>query len=330
MKLRYILYTLLAAAILSGCKRQHICTTGLDTDSAKIEVSIDWSESNIDIEDIYNVSIYAYTDDGSAPYIYVSSKINGFYLYLPEGDYTLLIFNDFVGDLRGIDFKESDSYELFSAGVVEQSSVDNLFYQVASDEIIAQEPAMLAVWRMEGLEVTPEMTSCSYCDDEVETEADITLEATPTSVTTQCIIDLSIDNLNNASYIEATIQGFATGVYLSSGDRFSDSDYSVLFSTELDSRTYGNDSDGTADGETTTFGIDTNLDQSYEVEIDIILNSGELATFTRDVTDQITTLDDGSIYINLTAEESKITLPSSVSSGFGVESWDDNEQVAIY
>lgn len=329
---RHLVYFAAAATLIvfNGCKRQPICSAETHTNSATIELSIDWSESNIDEANISNVSIYAYAENISAPYIKVAGNIYSSSINLPEGRYSLLIFNDFVGDLRGVNFKNSDTYDQFSAEIIARSSFSGLYYELQDGESMSQELDALAAWRMDTLEVSADMVSCSYCDPSANSEIQTILDVTPTAITRRCIILLGVDNLSSAAHIEATVRGLSSGAYLSTDSYFESTEQTTVYSIELDDQTYSSDSDGVAQGEANTFGKLSDDTQTYEVVVDIILNSGELVTYTRDVTDQLLDQDGAVIYIDLTSDDTRVTLPANVSNGFGVESWGENEQVKLF
>ncbi len=329
--LKWIIYCVLMLLTLSGCKRQSLHKLESETNSSRIEFNIDWSESNIDIDNINNVSIYAYCESEDQPYVKISGDISSAYIDLPEGSYSILIFNDFVGDIAGVNFNNSDSYELFYAEMIGRSSSNDFFYDLQSDEVMAQTIESMAVWHMEEFEVSDDMLSCSCCESVDDTTTQTILEITPTPSTTRCIVSLGVDNLNNAAYIEAIIRGLASGVYLSSSSRFLSSDSAPLYGLELSERTYNSDNiDGVAIGETNTFGKLDDDSLSYEVVIDVILSSGEMVTFTRVVTDQILEQDNTEIFIDLTSEDDKITLPEgSANVGFGVVDWGESENIEL-
>ncbi len=317
-----------------GCQRQHIYRLDSQTNSATIIFALDWSESNIGLEEINNISIYAYPEDGSSPYTKVSGDINSAYINLPAGIYSLLVFNDFVGDLKGISFKDIDSFDQFYAEALELNSQSDLYYQLQDDEILSQTIGGLAAWRQESFEVSEDIISCSCCQSDIlieSSETELSLEIYPEPITTRCFVELTIENLNNAAYIEAIIRGLGAGAYLSSGKRFGVADdITTLYSIELSDRTFSSETDGVVEGSIYTFGkVEEDSNQTYEVVIDIILHSGELVTFTRDVSDQVVAQGNIDIYIDLTTEDGKITLPEG-SGGIGVDSWGNKEGIELF
>lgn len=319
----------LTLLITASCQRQPLCEFGEHTNSARIELTLDWEGSNLDTDQIYNISIYAYSQGDSISYKKVSGSIYSAYIDLPVGEYSLLVFNDFVGDLQGMEFSNTERLNLFSVDITAQSDSSDIYYQVESDEVLATTLGQLARWKMSSLEVSEDMVWCSYCQAENYLNSTTILEVEPVSVTTPTIVEVSIDNLNNAAYIEVTIKGLASGIYLSSLNRFDSSGSTTLYSLELDSRTYSSSSDGVAVGEINTFGKLQDETLSYQVAIEIILNNGEKLSYTRDITSQILSQDNTELFISLSSDSDMITLPESSSAGFGVENWGDNNQVEL-
>ncbi len=318
---RIIIYTLLLCAIaLSSCKRQDLVST---YDSrVSIPITIDWSESGLPDDYANNLSVYFFPDTGEAPYMKVTGATTSLEMKLPEGRYSVLLFNDFVGDLNGISFEDEDIYSQISA----VAQVD--------EDIVATIDRM-AAWRLDEFEITF-TENCGYCCDlvigeSVEVSASL-LDLQPTPVTAQNTITLRVENLNNAQTIEGVLSGAATAATLSTNARHSTLDTDDTYIVYFSNRIYDDTSDPT-DGVTsttlTTFGKQPDSDATYELVLNVILNSGELATFTRDVTDQVTASDDFDIIITLTDTDTLISLPESQSSGIGVESWGDSEDLHL-
>ncbi len=330
--LRFFKYTFCAALLLSlptACKRQSLCSDEGYTSGALVEFLIDWGDSNIEESQINNVSIYAYPDDGTLPYIKVVGSASSATLTLPAGDYSLLLFNEFVEDVSGVTFFDIDSFSLFSAQVKESLSSDDIYYELQDDQLLSQSLEAMAAWQIEGFSVSEDMVQCSYCADELSSELTTIVEAAPTPRTTPCVIELGVENLDNAAYIEVVVVGLASAVAMASDERSAVAGAEVVYSTTLSQFTYTSGSDGVAWGPLNTFGKLPSEDQTYQVIINVVLASGTLSTFTRDVTEQILAQDNSGLYIDLTSDEDSISLPAATTSGFGVESWDDNERVDL-
>ncbi|MFI3292401.1 MAG: DUF5119 domain-containing protein [Rikenellaceae bacterium] len=325
-----IICTFFCASMLLACK-QELCQWNSVGNSSSVRFLVDWSQSNIETSKINNLSAYGYPEDGGAPYLRVSGDIESSYINLPSGEYSLLLFNDIVGDIVGMSFNDVDLYDEFSAQIIERELPGDLYYTIGEGEILASTLGQLSAWRMDSFEVLPDMVICSYCGEDHDVE-DVVLTVEPTPITTQCIITVRIENLDNAQIIQGILKGFARGAYLATGERVSTSlDTTTLYSVLFSSRTYDSDdsSDGVVEAEIITFGKDPKEDQIYELELDIILNSGEYAKFTRDITEQVIEQDNVKIIINLDTLDNLISLPESDGTGFGVNSWGDRESIEL-
>ncbi len=326
--MKNFLSSIICLTILSSCK-QELCDWESLNDSYTVKFSVDWSMSNIDLSDIHNLSVYAYPEDGGAPYIRVSGDITSGYINIPSGVYSLLIFNDVVGDIAGINFVDINSLADFRAEIIEQSGSSNLYYSIEEGELLATPHEQLAVWQMDSFEVTQNLVVCPYCE-EVHNE-EVSLSVMPTPLTVECIFSITIENLNNAQIIQGVLKGFASGAYLDTQERFSTPNVTNLYSVIFTSRTYDSSEniDGVVNAEITTFGKSPSEEQTYELEIDIILNSGEKVTYTRDITEQIKTQNSSVITINLDSTDNLISLPASTGTGFEVEGWGDRESIEL-
>ncbi len=330
---KFLKYALLLSLWAVSCHRQHIYLLSTSSSSASFEVVVDWSSSEMELSAVSNISIYAYGEDGGSPYLKISGDIDTAYLSLPVGIYTLLLLSDAVDDVAGVQFGSESSFEEFYARTIARSSTSDLYYTLQEGEEVAQSMGQVATWHTTEVEVTEEMVACNYCGEELIATEQITLYATPTTITTQCVVSIEVENLNNAAIIQATLQGLASGRYLASNTPLSDKEQTTLYSLEFSSRNYSNDTDGTTQCEITTFGRATteesDEEQTYLLTIDIILNSGEKVTYLRDVTDEVETSDGTTIYISISGDDNKIVLPESSGTGFGVDSWGDNEPLEL-
>lgn len=315
-------------AIISSCK-QDLCKYDELSDHSSIKASVDWSESNIDPTNIHNLSIYAYPEGGDAPYLKVSGDVESATINLLDGFYSLLIFNDVVEDIAGLKFENSDSYDEFLAKIVETTLPTTAYYSMASDEVLATTHGQLATWHMDQLEVIVDTEVCPYCG-ELHNEQ-ILIDVVPTPTTTICSFRVYVDNLNNAQTIQGVVKGFAAGAYLLSGDRISMEDKTVIYSFSFTSATYTDEKskDGYVEAQIITFGKVPDASQTYELELDIILNNGELEKFTRDITDQVMEQENVKILITLESDDDKITLPDGDGTGFGVEAWGEKEAILL-
>ncbi len=154
----------------------------------------------------------------------------------------------------------------------------------------------------------------------------------PTPITTIINLNIRVLNLNSAESIECIMKGTAAGSYLSSESKIVDSSRDVIYIFNLTNRSY-DDPENPVDGVVTytlnTFGR-LEEDETYEMEFNIILSTGELKTITRDVTEQMTSEMTLTIDINLDEEsDTHIELPESLEPGFSVGDWGDQEIIPM-
>ncbi len=298
-------------------------------DTSRINFSVDWSLSDLDPSDISNLSIYAYPEDGSAPYVRISGDVESGYINLPTGLYSFLVFNDIAGDIAGVEFIDVESYTLSRVEAESTSLPGDLYYTLLEGELLSKSIGQIALWRKEEFEVVVDEVNCPYCGS--ESGEDITLEVQPSPITTQCHFTLGVENLRSAHIIQGVVRGFASGAYLSSGERFISSSDTYIYSMNFGSAQFDDSmpNSGTVQSEITTFGKAAVEPLSYELEISVILNSGEKMSFTRDITEQVTAQSNSRIEILLESEDNKIVLPEGVGTGFGVNGWGDKESIKL-
>ncbi len=342
---------------LASCHRQELEDPARYL--AHLPITIDWSESLISEDYILNTSIYCFAEGSSKPYIYVSGDINFATVQLPVGVYSILIINDTVDDVKGVEFKDDNIYNDFSANIVIDNDAEQTFYKKEADVEMIASQGRVAAWRYEGFEVTAEMieytrteefekylkesksksksrgesgsTSGSFDAEFIE----ILSSVKPQPVTSRCNITLQVENLNNAMYIEGVLTGTADGAILSTNERIPSSTHTNAYRFYFEDRTYDDTSDpvdGIATHELNTFGKQPNGE--YELQLNVILSTGELVTIVRDVTTMVNSSEGLDIDICLDNEtegldDSEIVLPEGTASGFGVGDWGEGENVEL-
>lgn len=329
---RILRYMVCVAIVLisAACRRQEL--EEFKESLVYIPITLDWSQSAISPDDIANVSLYFFPEDGSDPYLTISGSVDSMGVWLPLGGYSILIFNDAVGDLYSMSFSNQQSYSLFSASA---SEVDDLrsYYQKESVEAIFSVTDRLAVWRKGYFEISSDL-ECCQCPllySSMATVSDTLLNLQPVPLTVDNTITVSFENLNSAMTIEGALKGSAYAANLSTNAREQSLVQSVYL-CDFSRRVYDDESnptDGDAIATLLSFGKEPVDGASYTLELNVVLSSGELMSFSRDVTDQVEASDDFNIIISLVDSTDMISLPVSSVAGFGVESWGDSENVNL-
>ncbi|MFI3267605.1 MAG: DUF5119 domain-containing protein [Rikenellaceae bacterium] len=328
----YIKYSLtILTSALFCCKRQDLVSPF--SDYINVPISVDWSNAALTDDYANSFSVYFFPKYGEEPYIKIAGSVDSTNVQLPAGEYSILIFNDFINDLFGIKFAYETAYSEFTASAILGEDTDGYFADIIdSDQEIVTVNDRLAAWRQDDFIVYD--NGCGYCNttETSSTTSESLLGIQPTPVTAQNTINLRVENLDNAQLIVGVLKGAATAAYLSTNQRYLSTSSEYIYTYTFLSKIYDDELDsanGVASATLTTFGKQPTDDTSYELELKVILNSGELMTFTRDVTSQINGSEDFDIIINLTDSENLITLPESQSIGIGVESWGDSEDVNL-
>ncbi len=169
---------------------------------------------------------------------------------------------------------------------------------------------------------------------------------TPSPVTTIMNITVGVDNLNSAASIEAILSGTTSGSTLISRSTTATTDdtniYDFFFTNWVYDETTDDetsvdddddDDDTLTDGKIyytlNTFVLEDDSDESYQLKFSVLLQTGEMETYYRDITEQIEPDDDHEVDIDLTIGDDRLTLPESESAGFNVNGWGDAVHVTL-
>ncbi len=360
---------LLMVAILS-CKRQVLESP--EYLLASIPIAVDWSKSEVPTESIANVSAYFYPVDGGEPSVFISSDINFVVAEVPMGEYYVLIFNEIAGNTSGMVFKSVNERLDFKIEAVEQPAImlSSMIYYEQGSEYVIDTPDPMGSWGAEEtITVTADMIdythTSSYASyitlmkslagdpDELmqmvtrgddaqldgvseQMKAISAIESLsllyPEPVTASCSINLRVENLSNAQWIECVVRGLSksTTLYDRESAVLESGDEPIMFFT-FSSREFdpGSTVDGVVSHTLLTFGKQPTDDAVYELVFTAVLASGESVTVTRDVSDQINNSDGIDITIELTSDSEQMELPEGRADGFGVTDWGEAEDVEL-
>ncbi|MFI3302974.1 MAG: DUF5119 domain-containing protein [Rikenellaceae bacterium] len=159
--LRYVMMFALLATV--SCERQTIYDPAYL--NASIPITIDWSASNVDESDINNVSIYFYPTDGSDALLTYSTNPNFAVVYVPEGEYNILIHNEMIDNMLGLSFDQTTSHGSFSVLTQKlNSAAYTMFYTEESGQQLINESEAAGAWSYEGFEVTRDMIEYTRSD----------------------------------------------------------------------------------------------------------------------------------------------------------------------
>ncbi|MFR9602914.1 MAG: DUF5119 domain-containing protein [Rikenellaceae bacterium] len=319
-----------------GCKRRpmvdEVCGSASST-TALIPVNIDWSVSGIDPTEgddgtdyVHRVSLRFFPLDGSAPFDrYLEEDIYSGSIELPEGEYSVVVFNESIYDAYWSDvfeFLNVDDYDEFMAELVDE------------DETYSTEAYKLASWSLDYYEVTEQMisqtrstTSRSSLSD-YDSQMLSVLEGVVLQPLT-CYVNViaNIQNLSSAQSVSCDVSGFSDRVYMASGESHTNQ---TTHSLSLTSREYTDDENthGAISNKRLILTKSTHEEAEFKLKFNVLLNDGTQHSPTEplefDVAHQVTryATDD----YDLSAD---FELPE-VSSGIDIEGWEDEEVLTIY
>ncbi len=315
--------TMLIITLLVGCERRPIVDevcTGYDGEgvasSVLVPVKVDWSESRItpstnsyDDDYVHRVSLRFFPTDGSSAFErYLEGNIYDGYVWVPEGEYSVVAYNESIDDpyWEGVfDFVDVDDYDNFMAVLADE------------DEEYSTQAYKLASWSLDYYEVSDDTKSG---DSELEQ-----IKLMP--LTCYVNITATVTNLSSAQSLYCDVSGFSDRVYMASGESHPTA---TVHRMELISREYSDDENkhGTTSHERLILEKSTDEESSLVLKFEILLADGtwhdpdEALEF--DVSHQTTryATDD----YDLSAE---FELPE-ISTGIDVDVWVDEEVITIF
>lgn len=316
-------------AVATACERRSLSDDC--SGEVSIPVKIDWSISGItpsqenDFDFVHRVSIRFFPEDGSPAFDrYLEGNIFEGKINIPEGIYSVVVYNEAINDVYWSDavrFDQVDNYKLFSANIIEISPLLYDFYTPQPGETFAAEPLKLASWSLDHFKVTQSNKNCVECNDSINnalTKVKLRRLVIPTHVVAE------VTNLKSAVKMEAALTGLASKVYMASGEP-STNPATHLFAFRAPVWSDETQTHGWVERKLLTFG---RLLQptTNSLNLGVTFVSGERYTpdspLRYDVTDQVTSSQhDGDIEIRV-----NLALPE-VDGDIKINEWDDEEHV---
>ncbi|MFI3281783.1 MAG: DUF5119 domain-containing protein [Rikenellaceae bacterium] len=232
--------------------------------------------------------------------------------------------DEFIVDDSMVEYTRSTDFDEYIATVRSKSSKSN---QSDSKGDEGDDEA-------QGGESSKSDESDSKSDDETKSTSKAIEEISnvvPQPVTSIVNVTVRVENLNNTQTFETLLRGTANGSLLAANTNIAVEGQTHLYHTIVANRSYDdpdNGIDGTVTFSHNTFGREP-TDESYSITFEILLQSGKLCEFERDVTDQVVSQDGKIIEIDLTGDDELITLPEYSEAGFNVGDWDNDVQVYL-
>lgn len=320
---------------LSSCKKRILHDEF--TNIAMVPVAIDWSKSNLKVEDISRVTVRVFPHDGSPAYDFVMQEsTTNDVIPLVRGKYSFVIFNETTDadDWNSLVFKNEDAYSTFMV-TTKDDTFKGLYTKVDQD-VIRKSPDDLAVFSIDQFEVTQEMilyttTLSKVGNTKVEQAMSELVTIVPVSVVKHINIVARVVNLVSAKKSSGAIRGAVGAIQMSTGKPI---EVPVTHVFIMNGRQYDRP-EAPKDG---TIGALVSIFDPLNVEnlkADLVLDfqlHGDTVTPTEvfDITNDLKT-DKSDISISVGGQvegrpgDRPIVLPSVPLSGdsIGIDDWDD-------
>lgn len=268
---------------------------------AKVPLTIDWSQSNIAVDEIHRVSVWVFPHDGTTPYdIRLQGDVTQGILELPMGKYALVVFNETVDptDRPGLRFVGREQYTTFCA-VTAPDDFRGIYTQTEPDgTLFRKSPERLASWSLDEFEVTADMVV--YTRDLLVGQPAAPYQASAREAVTQELsklhrivpkprvkvvaITARVQNLVSAQKASGAIKGAVVGVNLSTGQAVLEpvSHIFVLNGRKYDDPT--NPGHGTLGAVVHVFDVVGADRFAFELHTDFLLHNGVIHNKVFDIT----------------------------------------------
>lgn len=328
---RYTIFILLLILLVSSCKRRPL--EDEMGDLARVPIHIDWSQSELDVTKVHNVSIWFFPYDGSPSFEQrFDGNLTDMEVLLPSGSYSIIVFNEAVDfSWSSLEFLDRDKYATFRVAA-RAGTFRGLDSRVEVSDI-RKSPDALASWSKDCFVVSPEMIYATAMDSRVEDiDPSHRIDVTMKPITKAVKITAYVQNLTSAARCSGTISGVTSSILLSTGEVYSNNVAHVFI---MNNRIY--DTNKPNDGYIhANFFIFRRTDEGKKVlQIDFELTDGKFESPEPfDITKHIFPIQpqvDVNVGTGVDGDEENhpIVLPDAkVNSDVGVDNW-QNEIIPI-
>lgn len=324
-----LMLSVLFFAAATACERRSLYDDSFG--DVPIPVKIDWSISGIapnsgnDDDFVHRVSIRFFPKNGSAAFDrYLEGNVFEGDIYVPEGTYSVVVYNEAIDDVYWSDvirFDNTDDYKMFSVNIVEISPLPYDFYMPQPGETFAAEPLKLASWSLDHFEVVRSKGNCKECSNDMSnalTKVKLRRLVIPIHVVAE------VANLKSAMRMEAALTGVVSKVYMASAESetFPTTHLFAFRSPVWNDETK---TDGRVERRLLTFGR-MSQPSAYSLYMGIILGTGERyapdSPLCYDIKEQIESpQSQGDIKVLV-----RLSLPE-LDTDIGIGDWDDEDHI---
>lgn len=205
---KHILALMALMLVLVGCEHKDLCIDHPHV--VPVRVDADWSKL-MDLP--VNMSVMFYPQDGSDVIVVHNNNHKTAKAKLPVNTYDVVVFNELMGELGGVNFQNMDRFETAEAYLSE-----SMLYRGSkgdSDDVVVADPERMGVGVYRGLEITQEMLDTYRSQKEQGLPTDeAVIAVTPENIVYDVEVRIPVKGLNFVRSLECTLSGMAEGYKL--------------------------------------------------------------------------------------------------------------------
>ncbi len=287
MTVKYILL-LLVGLLLSSCDFDHLYYE--TSRMALVRIDVDWESSHITPN---GVSAYIYDSSGDLYSEQLSNNPNVIFLKLPAGCYTIVLHNNSISELSGVELRNMSRLESASIYATERS--DQPSFDVVGDEMLfVNEPDDVVSCTLRDIEITASDVEYHYYKpnvSEYEQEATHIYTASPLHIVHLSRVIAHISGLQYAQGAPKAILRGMSGGYMFDAQHTCDGDVMEEFSVNTRVSKADDSDEDTIYVDYNTFGMHVTdpEEQRYYLDIRFWLIDGSYKDYHIDITDDIRT-----------------------------------------
>ncbi len=276
------------ATLLSSCNFDHLYyETSLE---ALVRIDVNWEKSHVNPN---GVSAFVYDAAGDLHAKTLSSDPNVIYLKLPAGSYTVILHNNDISELAGVELRGMKRLE--SASIYASERTDEPSFGVVGDEMLfVEEPDDVVSCTLRDVEVSAFDIEYHYYKPDLEDyqqQVAHTYSATPLHVVHLSRIIAHIDGLEYAAGAPKAILRGMSGGYSFGSETTTDGDVMEEFTVNTRVTKLDDEDEDTIYVDYNTFGMHATApdSQHYFMDIRFPLIDGSNHDYHIDITDDIRT-----------------------------------------
>ena len=194
----YILALWLVVITLSGCENKELCID--HPHGVPVRVEADWSKfSDLPV----NMSLLFYPQNSDDVIIVHNYNPHTATTKLPVNVYDVVVFNELMGDLGGVDFYNMERFETAQVYLSDKKNIKS-----GSEDMVVSDPECVGIDVIRNFEITQQMLETYRNQKKLGQPTDETLlEVTPKDVVYEVEVKMPVKGLKYVHKLECTLSG---------------------------------------------------------------------------------------------------------------------------